>query len=184
MNLVEEVFALFDRRGSGAYFGEAVSMTEHALQAAHFARAEGAPEWLQLAALLHDVGHLVVDVPDDIADWVNDARHEETGANWLAPRFGERLAAPVRLHVPAKRYLCATDSSYFAKLSPASVQTLSLQGGPMSAAEVTAFESRPFFSDAVRVRRWDDQGKVAGLATPPLEHYRAMIVSLALRAGA
>jgi phosphonate degradation associated HDIG domain protein len=183
MNLVDEVFTLFDRRGSGAYFGEAVSMTEHALQAAHFARAEGAPPWLQLAALLHDVGHLVVDVPDDIADWVSDAHHEETGANWLAPRFGEQLAAPVRLHVPAKRYLCATDAGYFAKLSPASVQTLKLQGGPMSADEVAVFESRPLYQEAVRVRRWDDQGKVAGLATLPLEHYRTLIQDLALRAG-
>jgi phosphonate degradation associated HDIG domain protein len=184
MSLIDDVFELFDRRGSGAYFGEDVSMTQHALQAAHFARAQGAPEWLQLAALLHDVGHLVVDVPDDLADWVSDARHEETGANWLAPRFGERIAAPVRLHVPAKRYLCATDAGYFAKLSPASVQTLKLQGGPMSAAEAAEFESRPFFREAVQVRRWDDQGKVMGLATLPLEHYRTMIEDHALRAGA
>jgi [1-hydroxy-2-(trimethylamino)ethyl]phosphonate dioxygenase len=180
MNLVEEVFALFDKRGSGAYFGEAVSMTEHALQAAHFARLARAPDWLQLAALLHDVGHLVVDVPDDIADWVSDARHEDTGADWLAPRFGEKVAAAVRMHVPAKRYLCATNTAYFSKLSPASVQTLKLQGGPMSPAEVAAFESQPHFREAVQVRYWDDLGKVAGLSTATLAEHRPLIESLAL----
>lgn len=175
MSISAEVFALFDRRGSGAYFGEAVSMTEHALQTAHFARLDGAPPWLELAALLHDVGHLVEDVPDDIADWVTDAHHENIGARWLAPRFGVELAAVVRLHVPAKRYLCATDAGYFAKLSPASVHTLTLQGGPMSAPEVADFELQPQYREAVQVRRCDDRGKVAGLATRTLAQYHDLI---------
>ena len=182
MTIAAEVFALFDKRGSGAYFGEAVSMTEHALQTAHFARLDGAPAWLELAALLHDVGHLVQDVPEDIADWVSDAHHENIGGRWLAPRFGAEIAAVVRLHVPAKRYLCATDPSYFAKLSPASVHTLALQGGPMSADAVTAFELEPQHREAVQVRRWDDRGKVAGLATPTMLQYRDLIERLATRA--
>jgi phosphonate degradation associated HDIG domain protein len=182
MNIADEVFALFDTRGSGAYFGEAVSMTEHALQAAHFAQLDGAPAWLELAALLHDVGHLVEDVPDDIADWVSDAHHENIGGRWLAPRFGAEIAAVVQLHVPAKRYLCATDAGYFAKLSPASVHTLALQGGPMSALEVSAFELQPQHREAVQVRRWDDRGKVAGLRTHSLAHYRDLIERHAVRA--
>jgi len=173
MNVADEIFAVFRKRGAGAYFGEPVSMTEHALQAAYFARAAGAPPPLVIAALLHDIGHLVVPVPDDLAEWTDDARHEEVGSAWLASRFSPGIAEPVRLHVPAKRYLCATDPRYSSKLSAASVVTLRLQGGPMSAAEIAKFEIEPYAREAVRVRQWDDQGKMAGLETPDLEDYRA-----------
>src|SRR5208283_5493628 len=139
MNTVDAIAALFTRRGGGAYFGEAVTQLEHALQAAHFAAAEQASDELILAALLHDVGHLVADTPDDLADWHTDARHEIIGAAWLAKHFGPEVSDPVRLHVPAKRYLCATDPGYVAKLSEASVVTLKLQGGPMSTPEVAQF---------------------------------------------
>jgi [1-hydroxy-2-(trimethylamino)ethyl]phosphonate dioxygenase len=175
VSVADEVIAIYTARGSAAYFGERVSMTEHGLQAAWFAQAEGAPEPAIIAALLHDVGHLLEAVPDDLADWTADARHEEVGARWLAQRFGPQISEPVRLHVPAKRYLCATERQYLERLSPASVHTLRLQGGPMSAHEVQRFESERYFREAVRVRRWDDQGKVAGLETPPLEAYRVML---------
>src|SRR5262249_20306933 len=117
MTVAGEVFALFERRGTAAYFGEHVSMTDHSLQAAFFAREESAPRALVLAALLHDIGHLVEDVPDDLAEWTSDAHHEEVGARWLAQRFRADVSEPVRLHVAAKRYLCATDSNYVAMLS-------------------------------------------------------------------
>jgi phosphonate degradation associated HDIG domain protein len=175
---VAEIFALFNERGAGAYYGERVSMTEHMLQAAYFAQAEAAPPALVIAALLHDVGHLIESVPDDIADWTTDAHHEEIGSRWLAQRFPAEVSEPVRLHVPAKRYLCATDSAYLTKLSPASVITLGLQGGPMTGLETARFEAELFYREAVRVRRWDDAGKVAGLATPELEDYRALINSM------
>ena len=171
MSVADEILAIYGARGAGAYFGERVSMTEHGLQAAWFGQMEGAPEPLILAGLLHDVGHLLEAVPDDLADWTSDARHEETGARWLAERFGPEVSEPVRLHVAAKRYLCATDAGYFRQLSPASVHTLKLQGGPMSSEEIRAFEREPYYREAVRVRRWDDQGKVAGLKVPPLEAY-------------
>jgi phosphonate degradation associated HDIG domain protein len=180
MNIIDEILAIFQRRGSGAYFGENVSMTEHALQAAYFARIAGAPAGLVVAALLHDVGHLIEDVPDDLADWTVDAHHEQIGSHWLAQRFRPDVSEPVRLHVPAKRYLLATDDKYFAKLSPASVVTLKLQGGPMAAHEVAKFETERFYKEAVRVRQWDDQGKVAGLKTPGLGEYRALIEGLAV----
>ena len=181
MSIAEEVFAIFGRRGTGAYFGEHVSMTEHALQAAYFAGRQAAPPALVLAALLHDIGHLVEDVPDDLADWTRDARHEEIGARWLARRFPTEVSEPVRLHVPAKRYLCATDPSYVAMLSQASGVTLKLQGGPMGPGELLQFETERCHAEAIQVRRWDDQGKIAGLKTPGLAEYRGLIEKFALR---
>lgn len=183
MKVTDEILQIFANRGSGAYFGESVSMMEHALQAAYFAQAAEAPPSLVAAALLHDIGHLVVAVPDDLADWVEDARHEEIGCRWLAGRFPAEVFEPVRLHVPAKRYLCATDPHYFSKLSPASVATLKLQGGPMSAAEVARFETERYHGEAVKVRWWDDQGKVAGLVTPGLRDYRGLIEGLSTGAS-
>jgi [1-hydroxy-2-(trimethylamino)ethyl]phosphonate dioxygenase len=181
MSIADDVFNIFDRRGSGAYFGERISMTEHALQAAFFARQESAPSALIVAALLHDIGHLVEDVPDDLSDWTADARHEVIGARWLERRMPAEVAGPVRLHVPAKRYLCATDQNYVAMLSHASLVTLKLQGGPMPRNELLQFETQRYSKDAIRLRRWDDQGKVSGLKTPGLAEYRELIEELALR---
>lgn len=175
MTITDQILEIFARRGASAYFGESVSTTEHSLQAAYFARAAAAAPQLIVAALLHDIGHLVADVPDDLADWVEDARHEEVGSGWLAARFPSQVYEPVRLHVPAKRYLCATKARYFSKLSAASVATLKLQGGPMSAAEIAQFEKERYYREAVRIRHWDDQGKVAGLVTPTLESYRTLL---------
>ena len=179
MSTSEEVCAIYDRRGASAYFGEAVSVAEHSLQAAYFAQAANAPDTLVIAALLHDVGHLVGGAPDDLAEWTEDAHHELIGGGWLAKRFGPEVAEPVRLHVPAKRYLCATDPGYFEKLSAASVVTLKLQGGPMTAPEIAAFEAKPYWREAIRVRQWDDEGKVAGLHTPDFSTYAALIDRLA-----
>lgn len=176
----DEVFSIYGGRGAEAYFGEPVTVTEHCLQAAHFAQACGAADALVLAALLHDIGHLIAPAPDDIADWTTDAGHECIGAVWLATRFGPAVSEPVRLHVPAKRYLCAREPDYFATLSPASVTTLGLQGGPMSRAQMLAFETEPYFRDAINLRRWDDQAKVAGFPAADLAHYRPLIERLGI----
>lgn len=171
MDCVDEIFALFEHQGKAAYFGEVVSQQEHALQAAHFAAQEGAPESLVVAALLHDIGHLI-DAREDAADRGIDARHEDAGCAWLAKYYPPAVTEPVRLHVAAKRYLCSVDPDYLRGLSAASVKSLQLQGGVFTREEAAEFLRLPFGEDAVRLRRWDDMGKVVGLAVPGLVAYR------------
>ncbi len=172
MTIVDEVCELFATKGHAAYVGEPVSQLEHALQAAYHAEQADASDALVVAALLHDIGHLVHKLPEDAADHGIDTRHEHLGQAWLRRYCGPEVTEPIRLHVPAKRYLCATDQQYIAGLSPASVQSLSLQGGPMSPEERSEFEQNPHCRDAVALRHWDDLAKVPGMAVPPLEHYR------------
>jgi [1-hydroxy-2-(trimethylamino)ethyl]phosphonate dioxygenase len=168
-----------NKRGGEAYFGEPVSQLEHALQAAWFAQQAAGRPTLVAAALLHDVGHLLHDLPEDVADRGIDARHEEAGYDWLLARFGPEVAEPVRYHVTAKRYLCAVDPAYFARLSPASVQSLALQGGPLSAGQAREFESLSCHREALQLRHWDDAAKQSGLAVPGLDEYRNLLDMLA-----
>jgi phosphonate degradation associated HDIG domain protein len=175
MSVVDEIFRVFRAYGSGQYLGEPVSMTEHMLQSAYAAEQDGAPPRLVAAALLHDYGHFIHEFPEDAAEHGIDTRHEEVAHAFLSRHFGPEIAEPIRMHVAAKRYLCATDPSYLGELSPASLHSLELQGGPYSVAEVAEFEASPYAEDAVRLRRYDDRGKVAGLETPDLEHYRPVL---------
>jgi [1-hydroxy-2-(trimethylamino)ethyl]phosphonate dioxygenase len=162
---------LFASHGNSQYGGEAVSQQEHALQAAMFAERDGAEPGLIIAALLHDVGHLLHELPDDAPERGIDDRHEELAARWLTRRFGPDVVEPVRMHVAAKRYLCAVDAAYCQDLSPPSALSLKLQGGPMRPEEAVEFESQPHFDAAVRLRRWDDAAKVVGMTTPDLRHF-------------
>src|SRR5262249_48187650 len=114
------------RSGARRYGGEAVSELEHALQCAELARENAADEELQLACLLHDVGRYAID-QSLVADTLVTTRvaphargHHEVGADLLAPWVSERVAWCVRMHTDAKRYLCATEPAYFARLSPGS----------------------------------------------------------------
>ena len=170
MHVTDEVLGLFAARGGNTY-AESVSMEQHALQAAALARAAGAPDALVLAALLHDVGHFL-DEPDSEFG-VTD--HGTSGGAWLAKRFVAAVSEPVRLHVEAKRFRCFVDPDYEDELSPASVGTLKLQGGPMSTAEAEAFAAEPFAADALAVRSFDDGGKVAGLEIPALGGWRPLL---------
>lgn len=156
MGAVDRILQLFAEEGAALYFGEAVTEAEHALQSAHLAERSGAGGELVAAALLHDVGHLMHGLGEAVAARGVDGRHEECGAAWLARHFGAAVAEPVRLHVAAKRYLCAADPAYLAALSPASRRSLELQGGPFTEAEARRFESEPFWKEAVALRRWDD----------------------------
>lgn len=166
MDRVEAILELFAARGAEAYLGEPVSQQEHALQAAYLAVRDGAPGPLIAAALLHDIGHLL-DLDESAAERGIDQRHEEQAARWLSAHFDPEVTEPIRLHVAAKRYLCAMEPAYLASLSPASVRSLELQGGPLTSPEIVRFEALPHHLDAVRVRRWDDQAKVPDWTVPP-----------------
>jgi phosphonate degradation associated HDIG domain protein len=161
--------------GDSAYGGEEVSQREHALQAAALARRDGAGASLIAAALLHDVGHLLHDLPDDAPDRGVDDTHETLAARWLSRWFGPEVVEPVRLHVDAKRYLCAVEPEYLRRLSEPSVVSLRLQGGPMTADEVRAFRESARLADAVTLRRWDDEAKAPDLVVPGLESYVPII---------
>jgi phosphonate degradation associated HDIG domain protein len=177
MSVWNEVVDLMGRRGGEAYFGEMVSQREHALQAAHYAVRAGSTKELVLAALLHDVGHLLHDQGEDAADHGIDTRHEIAGYEWLRTRFGPAVAEPVKLHVPAKRYLCCVEPEYFAGLSPASMQSLELQGGAFTDEEAREFEKLPYYRDAIELRRWDDLAKVPGMHVPGLDAYEEALRS-------
>ena len=169
---------LFDSEGAADYLGEPVTQAAHMLQAAALAERDGAPGALVAAALLHDVGHFTGTVTGRDLMRGTDDRHSEQGANWLARWFGPDVTEPVRLHVDAKRYLCATEPGYLDQLSPASVYTLGVQGGPMAGAELAAFEARPHAAAACRVRRWDDAAKDPAAGHPPLGHFVPLLRGL------
>ena len=178
MSAVDRILAVLETSGAEQYGDEAVSQLQHALQCAHLAECAGAPDPLVVAALLHDFGHLIHQLGGDAAARGIDDRHETLGSKYLARWFDEDVTGPVGLHVDAKRYLCATDPAYFDTLSPASVRSLELQGGAFAEAEAAAFIARPHARDALAVRRWDEQAKDPGAATPGLERYRARIEAL------
>ena len=176
-NLIAYLMKLIEKRGGEAYLGEAITQYEHMVQTAACAEADGAGDEVIVAALLHDIGHFENDLPYRFAEGI-DNRHEEAAATFLSPFYPAAVTEPIRLHVSAKRYLVAVDTEYFDHLSEASVETLRAQGGPMNQAEITEFESNPFYREAVKLRRYDDDGKVARLTINPVEHYRPLLESL------
>lgn len=171
-DIVDRIVAKLEGPEAERHYGEGVSEREHALQAAACARSEGAPLPLIAAALLHDIGHLLHGLDEDIAEKGVDGKHEAVGAAFLAKHFVEDVVGPVALHVDAKRYLVGTEPGYAAKLSPASVLSLKLQGGPMGPEEAAAFAAKKHAPAALRVRRWDEEAKIVGLEVPPVSSYR------------
>jgi phosphonate degradation associated HDIG domain protein len=175
MNVIDRIVELFDAKGDSLYGGERVTQREHALQAAWWIEKRGGSQTLIAASLLHDIGHMLHDLPDDAPDQGIDDHHENAGYHWLSKWFGPDVAEPVHLHVAAKRYLCTVDRDYLGKLSGPSIQSLHLQGGPMSPDEARAFEQDPHYRDAVELRQADDEAKIAGLETPSLAHFMAYV---------
>jgi [1-hydroxy-2-(trimethylamino)ethyl]phosphonate dioxygenase len=183
MSSVEEIVDLLEVRGDSQYGGEAVTQREHALQTATLAEREQAHAALISAALLHDLGHLLHNLPDHAPDDGVDDHHETSGGSFLRKHFPPAVTEPVRLHVAAKRYLCAVQPGYFERLSQPSVVSLKLQGGPMSAQEVAEFKSLEFAEDAVRLRRWDDEAKIPDLVTPGVSHFAQYLRESMLKAS-
>jgi len=148
------------------------------LQAAQLAEREGAGDALVAAALLHDVGHFTGIVSGRQLMQGVDNRHSHSGADWLAQWFGPDVTEPVRLHVAAKRYLCAVEPGYAGTLSLASVYTLGVQGGPMRGAELDEFAAGPYAQAACRLRRWDDAAKDPGAAASSFDHFSELLAGL------
>jgi len=169
---VEKLFAYMREHGQGSY-DEAVTQLDHGLQAARLARQSGVTSRLVTAALLHDLGHFLLNEETEgerlLAD---DFDHEHVAADYLAPFFPTAVTEPIRLHVPAKRYLCTTDPSYYDGLSQASKRSFVVQGGHLNAEERAELNAHPHLQKALHLRRWDDQSKVADLTVPRLEAYR------------
>ena len=170
-NIVDFLASIFERRGSEEYLGEPVTMGEHMLQAATLAERNGQSDEIVVGALLHDIGHFTSEFGTFTMKDTEDRHHEDAGAEVLERFFPSVVTDCCRYHVAAKRYLCATKPAYFDRLSEASVHSLNLQGGPMSAEEVAEFEKNPNLKEIVAVRYLDDAGKVAGMETPGFRHF-------------
>jgi phosphonate degradation associated HDIG domain protein len=173
--VIDEIAALYERKGGRAYEGEGVTQIEHALQSAHLAEQAGAPPELVCAALLHDIGHLLNDRGETPTLRGVDDLHQYIALPFLRQDFPEALLGPIRLHVDAKRYLCATRPDYHDSLSEDSRRSLALQGGVFSAQEAERFIALPHAAEAVQVRLWDDAAKVAGAATPGFGHFESLL---------
>ncbi len=168
---LNDIRDLFLQLGSQRYGSESVSQLDHALQCATLAEAEQSSPELIAACLLHDIGHLLHPLGEDATNHLIDDRHEYRAIPYLQRWFSSAVTSPICLHVKAKRYLCATDSTYWSSLSPASQRSLEQQGGIFSSSEAQRFIQLPFAPEAVQLRRWDDFAKVPGLTTPPLDHF-------------
>jgi phosphonate degradation associated HDIG domain protein len=177
---VSEMLQLYSQKGGRLYGGETVSQLDHALQGAALAEAAHQPVEMIVASLLHDIGHLLPasKTGEMLIERSSNRSHEQQGAALLSAIFQPSVTEPIRLHVAAKRYLCAAESGYWQELSAASKQSLEQQGGIFSADAAAAFIAQPYAAAAVQLRRWDDQAKIVGLAVPSLEHFAPMLTAL------
>ncbi|MCW1956131.1 MAG: HD domain-containing protein [Roseobacter sp.] len=166
---------IFERCGHEEYLGEPVTMAQHMLQGATLAAEQGLPEDIIVATLLHDIGHFTSEFGTFSMEDTEDRFHEEAGAQVLAAFFPSVVTDCVRYHVAAKRYLCATDPAYFERLSEASIHSLNLQGGPMSAEDIAGFEQNPNLAKIIQVRLLDDAGKHPTMQTPDYWHFAPMV---------
>lgn len=172
---VRLLFAYMKTYGQETY-EEDVSQYEHSMQTAILAQREGASAEMITAALLHDIGHMLADDPHEANNpTVQDDHHEAVAADYLSAFFPASITEPIRLHVPAKRYLCSADQNYFDSLSDASKKSFVLQGGKMSSGEMVTCEQHPYWQEALQLRKWDDQAKLIGLDLPDIDVFKAIV---------
>ena len=175
--IADQVIELLRSSGGEQYFGEDVTKLQHAEQCAWHARQAGAGEELVLAALLHDIGHMLETADARRDERVGVINHDALGERWLLERgFSPRLASLVGAHVDAKRYLTATNPSYLGRLSNASRETLRLQGGPMDELSAASFAADPEVRDKLRLRAWDELAKDPSWRGPGIASYRDMLI--------
>lgn len=170
MDIIAFIKQQFEKNGHVSY-GEHINMAEHMLQSAYYAEEKNSSDAIITAALLHDFGHLILELPENITEQGIDGFHEDIGAQFLAPYFPKIIIDAIALHVQAKRYLCAVKPKYHDQLSQASQDTLAVQGGAMQEEEIADFEQQPYYKQALQVRLFDDLGKDLELTHPGLDHY-------------
>ena len=171
MSITDEIKSIFLEKGENHFDEGSVTQLSHALQCAQHAEIANSSAEMITACLLHDIGHLLNKDARQAIRNGEDAEHEHIAADYLRSWFGPAVTSPIRWHVDAKRYLCATDKTYFSKLSKGSVRSLEVQGGPFDRQEVASFESQPYYKEAVQLRRWDEASKSTSTTTPSLEHF-------------
>lgn len=172
-NLIE----IYNGRATGLYGLTLINQLAHAVQSGHHARAQSLSPSVVVAALLHDIGHMVHHLGEHPAAQGIDDEHEVIGADWLERYFEEDVTEPIRLHVAAKRYLCTVEDDYFSKLSKDSIESLALQGGRMTETEVAIFQNSPYWQDAVALRRIDEIAKDPKGPMPPFADFTPEILS-------
>ena len=174
-NIVDFIGSIFEKRGDEEYLGEPVTMGQHMLQGATMAEKSREPDEIIIGTLLHDIGHFTSEFGTFSMEDTEDRYHEDAGAAVLEQFFPKVITDCCRHHVAAKRYLCATDPEYFQKLSTASIHSLNLQGGPMSKAEINDFEKNPNLKKILKVRLYDDAGKIPDMVTPSFWHFAPLV---------
>lgn len=168
--IISEIKYLFFKSGGDEYFGEKVSQFEHAAQSLMLAISEEESIEMQVAAFLHDIGHLLDTEEENAMEVYGRKDHEAAAKVWLKQRgFSEKIQTVVENHVPAKRYLCYKNPSYYQDLSEASKKTLAFQGGIMKKTEAEEFEGQSYFEESIKLRHWDDKAKITNIEVPSLE---------------
>lgn len=174
--VVEEIMTILQHGAAYDYIGEPVSQLEHALQCAQRAKNANADDETIVAALLHDIGHLLI---HDDTNGLGAANHEKIGAAYVLEKgFSQKIADLIQGHVDAKRYLTFVNPTYYERLSSASKETLIMQGGPMTEAQALEFEQQPYFKDKLLLRTWDEQSKLLNYIVDSLESYRELLLKV------
>jgi len=174
--IAEEIIDHINKHGEEQY-GENITQKEHALQSALLAKKDGNEDEVVIAALLHDIGHLIVDDENgQMEENLGMKNHELIGAKYLKRKgFSDLVCSLIEGHVAAKRYLTFKNPEYYHQLSDASKKTLVHQGGVMTPDEAYHFETQATFKLNLKMREWDDQGKVENIELPEMESFIPLI---------
>jgi len=175
MNIIDQIISSYSNNKS-LYIGEKVTITEHMIQTAMLAEKTNCSSSLICSSLLHDYGHFILENPDDLVKKKKDGKHEDIGYEFLKKYFVRNVVEPIKYHVKAKRYL-VRDKKYYQILSEASKVSLKLQGGIMNDKEAKEFESNEFFESSIKLRKFDEEAKKAGLKIKSINEYKNLLLS-------